>query len=337
MGGINAPAQKNDDMDIIFRGISAARDIYGIMQDRKLANDKALLAKANEAKQADKEAAIAAEAQRKAGAVMNEGEELALYRSGKVQPAPDDAKPGDGFIKLGYRQADGRPILGRVKDEISKPPALGEAIAQERLGLAKKQEARAAAKFNKEQARTANGQPLSPAEITAHAAGSSAFAAIDRLGEKIDTHADSMGWASGRAHQLKGAIFKNDMPTADFDVPARAVAMSIAKYSQSGVLSDQDVKYAIEGLPTLADDPEIARKKLNNVKQLLIDKQMAHVAMLKQQGYDVSGIKALGEPAATAEEKKAEKKTAGILDISTPAMATPTAPFNPAGYINKGR
>ena len=328
MAQINAPQQKDDGMDIIFRGISAARDIYGIMQDRKLANDKALLAKANEAKQAEKEMAIAAEAQRKADGVLNAGEELALYRSGKVQPAE---QPGEGVIKLGYRQADGRPILGRVKDEISKPPALGEAIAQERLSLAKRQDARAAAKFEKEQARSANGQPLSPNEIDNQAAGVAAYNQLGTLDEKMALNQDKLGPIEGRLRSWN----PYDTDAQDVSGHSKATAQLIGKFMEGGKLSDADSerKYG-PMLPQLYDTPEVASKKMMMIRQMLQVQQAAKVAALKKQGYDTGGIEIFGQPTQMAVETP---KPAGILSITTPATAAPEKAFNPAGYINKGR
>lgn len=98
------PHRNNDSEDYatIIRAVGIAKDVYGM----KLDNDRQKIldrkAQELEQKKADEEA-------RKAAGIINPGEEMDIYRSGKFVPA-SEGEPQS--VLLGRRQADNAPVFG---------------------------------------------------------------------------------------------------------------------------------------------------------------------------------------------------------------------------------
>lgn len=73
-----------------------------------------------------------------------------------------------------------------------------------------------------------------------------------------------------------------------FDAQMKVAAQVIGKSLEGGKLTDADLLRYRQMLPSIADTPEVASGKLENIRTLLAQKRAADLQVFQQSGYDVS-------------------------------------------------
>ena len=224
--------------------------------------------------------------------------------------------PG-GILPKGQREgmkweAEGmaaKPGFERVYDPATKsykavPRQLTpeEKIKREQEGYDTRIKAAAAKKSEKE----SGAKQLSATDVLKVQEGATIPSLISDFHQLIDEQKDSFGPITGRAR----ASNPYDTEAQDLSSKFTSASQSFGRYMEGGVLRKEDeVKYA-KMFPNLADTPDVAKRKLSNVQEMLNKKLTQDVSALKQSGYDTSGIQI--PKAGSVTEKAATKVVDGV-------------------------
>jgi hypothetical protein len=109
---------------------------------------------------------------------------------------------------------------------------------------------------------------------------------LSNVNSLIDENQDKFG-------PLAGRIASNnpyDTRAQGIEAEIRAKSQSFGRFMEGGVLRAEDEKKYRKMFPNLSDTPEVAKKKLEVVQDLLNKKQQSDIEAFKAQGYDTKGL-----------------------------------------------
>jgi hypothetical protein len=131
----------------------------------------------------------------------------------------------------------------------------------------------------------ASGKAIPAGQVTAMADITSSISQMSDVTDLVDTYSDIMGPVAGRARTLNP--FDEDAQAFQADMVL--VAQMVGKALEGGVLRQEDTKKYLKILPQISDTPEIAKRKVENVKKRLQNKLDNTQKALKEAGYTSGG------------------------------------------------
>ena len=132
------------------------------------------------------------------------------------------------------------------------------------------------------------GKPMSPTDLEKFGQGRDSINTLTALEQTLNESQDIMGPFAGR----KASVNPWDTKGQIVNSQVKAAAQTIGRYIEGGVLRAEDIPKYEAMLPNIKDTPEVAKGKLQVVRDMLLRKNDADVAALKEQGYNVAGVPA---------------------------------------------
>jgi len=234
-------------------------------------------------------------------------------------PAPAGTRTGEQ-IRISNQEEynNARLELEKVKSEMQN------ANAEQRLELEKKlYELRKAMDaftmgmkdreqdFKEEQGSKEKVKKLSAKDISGLSEAKNSQNIINDLLSTINKYQDIMGPVEGSLRSSK-YVKPFDERAKLFDADIRRIRQVIGKMTEGGVLRKEDEYKYLEMLPNMSDTPKVARYKAQQFGAMLKRDYQNHVKMLRDQGYDTTGLGGESRPSRkplkemTREEKLKE-------------------------------
>jgi len=206
------------------------------------------------------------------------------------------------------------PVLSQQEQEAMKQREMQQKLL-ESLGMLNAQEG-IKAKYKAEQARTEHGYRLGEIGVRIRGGGGSMTgeggkpllsgeinkfndfrSGLNTLG-RLTTEVEKTGAASKAGTMLPGFI--TEATGWGADAKARQAVLDqakqvVGKAMEGGVLRKEDEAKYMRILPIISDPPEVARAKLNNLKQVMAQDAEIYLETLRAAGRDTSRLQALLE------------------------------------------
>lgn len=161
--------------------------------------------------------------------------------------------------------------------------AITEKQKAEELGLKKAELAlkgrELAAKGPKEE----KGKPVTAEQAKLVAGLTTSEKQLADIEQEIENNADVMGPVAGRI----AALSPYASQTKAFDARMKLAAQKIGVALEGGKLTDEDIGRYRQMLPNLTDTPDVARGKVEVVKQLLSQEKESQLGSMQAGGYEV--------------------------------------------------
>jgi hypothetical protein len=161
--------------------------------------------------------------------------------------------------------------------------------------------AAAQAKVKEEKA----NKSLSPANLADYGTGRDSINNLNQAESALSKVESKMGPVMGKLYSVN----PYDTDVMEFNSNMKGVAQLVGKFLEGGKMTDNDRIHYQTMMPAITDTPEVARRKVEGLRQKVLMKQQNDMKALSQQGYDTRGL--------AAEEK--------------PSVAIPTKPQQPSG------
>lgn len=109
---------------------------------------------------------------------------------------------------------------------------------------------------------------------------------LDGVDTALDQYAPMMGPIEGRA---RGAN-PYDTDAQTFDAQLKLVAQNVGKALEGGKLAEGDITRYRQMLPNLSDTPDVAKRKVEALRELVRQKQRSDIDTARRAKFDVSGF-----------------------------------------------
>jgi len=140
--------------------------------------------------------------------------------------------------------------------------------------------------------------------------GNSIPSMLSNVNQIIDQNQDAFGPVVGRARSYNAY----DTKARGIDAEIRAKSQAFGRFMEGGVLRKEDEEKYRKMFPNLADTPDVAKKKLQVVSDLLEDKQKSNIAAFQNQGYDTRGLELPDSKQPSAMTSGAQKSISDLSD-----------------------
>lgn len=166
-------------------------------------------------------------------------------------------------------------------------------------------------------------RPLTAEQTNLISQGNNLPSIINPLFKDIEDNKALFGPIAGRMSGLD----PRNTTAQSLQAKLNTVAQVVGTFLEGGKLAEGDIGRYRTILPQLSDNPDVAKAKLNQVNQLIKEKQRQYIADYGSAGYDVSGF------AAPTNQSSQNQSTADLQSLAT---QNGYSPAEVTGLLNRG-